>query len=137
MANEKRKSVTIDESIIRGMIDGDKPAPEDMPEEHTAEVDPLPVEVAPAKETPDASKPRKRREPKDYGGVFLTKRPPATKKQTYIGAALFIKITEIMAVIASDVTLPTFLDNVLDHHLETYRDEINELYENKTNKKPL
>jgi hypothetical protein len=86
-----------------------------------------------ASETP---KPRKRKEAKDYGGIFMSKRPPALKRPTYIGAALFQKITEIMAVIASDVTLPTFLDNVLEHHLETWRDEINELYESKT-KKPL
>jgi hypothetical protein len=85
---------------------------------------------------PDTPKPRKRKEAKDYGGIFLCTRVPVLKRPTYISAALFQKITEITAVIANDVTLPTFLDNVLEHHLETYRDEINDLYESKT-KKPL
>jgi hypothetical protein len=89
-----------------------------------------------ARSLPAARRSFSTEEPKDYGGTFLGKRPSATKKQTYISAALFTKITEIMAVIASDVTLPTFLDNVLEHHLATYRDEINELYESKT-KRPL
>lgn len=72
----------------------------------------------------------------NYKGVFLGKRAAVVKRQTYISAALFTKITEITAVIANNITLPTFLDNVLEHHLETYKDEINELYEIKT-KKPL
>lgn len=78
----------------------------------------------------------KHKEPIDYKSVFLEKRAAVVKRQTYISAALFTKITEITAVIANDITLPTFLDNVLEHHLETYKDEINELYEIKT-KKPL
>ncbi len=137
MAQERRKSVDVDESLIQGMIDGEKPDRETMPEGDIADTVTEPGENHPPTATTEVLKPRKRREPKDYGGMFLVKRPAAAKKQTYISAALFSKITEIMAVVASDLTLPTFLDNVLEHHLDAYKDEINELYEMKTNKKPL
>jgi hypothetical protein len=140
MANEKRKSVDVNESLLRDMIEGKASNMEEISEGYTGGGDPVPasapVEESPANETPDAVKSRKRRESKNYGGVFLAKRPAVPKRQTYISAALFTKISEIMAVVANDLTLPTFLDNVLEHHLETFKDEINELYDTKT-KRPL
>lgn len=137
MAQQKRASVTINESLIQGMIDGKTSGSENLSEGDIVEAAPEPAETPPPTGTTEIARSRKRKEPKDYRGLFLTKRAAETKRQTYVSAALFNKITEIMAVIAYDVSLPNFLDNVLEHHLEAFKDEINELYEIKTTKKPL
>lgn len=148
MDRKRRASVRVDENALREMISDNTPNWEELAgerpgEENTGAVEKEPPVEYPVNDTPapvvtppggtaDTAKPRKRKEPKDYSGMFLGKRASAVKKQTYIGAAQFNKITKIMSVIAHDITLPTFLDNVLDHHLETYRDEIKELYEIET-----
>lgn len=72
----------------------------------------------------------------DYASAFLKKREPAQRRQIYIEAAHFAKVTEILAVVAGDLSVPAFLNNLISEHLERYRDEINELYADKF-KKPL
>lgn len=131
-----RTSANIDEDALRDMVKGDiprlsKPNENQPPQkEHGAEPEieenPEPMESL-AVESP---KPRRRKEPKDYASVYLRKREPVQKRQTYISSALFTKITKILAVVASDLTVPTFLDNLIENHLEQYRDEINALYNN-------
>lgn len=147
----KQKNAEIDEDIIRGMVSGDIPRLKVKPGEMVRPIEPDTVseiesgtddagessatETEPPTDIP-ASKARRKREPKDYTATFLKKREPVQKRQTYISMALFAKLTDILAVIAPDTTVPTFLDNVLTHHLEQFRDEINELYTDKF-KKPL
>ncbi len=140
----------VDEDVIRGMVTGDiprlgvtskaKPAPEEIEGYLQSEsgTDSEVVESTVSVDIPcgEATKPRRRKEPRDYASAFLRKREPAQKRQTYISAAHFAKITEILAVVASDLTVPTFLDNLITDHLEKYRDEINALYSEKF-KKPL
>lgn len=147
--------VNVNEDAIRGMMKGDIPrlsvretilSPQEYPEED--ELEPVPQTeaetqsgaVQPASPTDtsigEAAKPRRRKEPKDYAAMFLKKREPVQKRQTYISSAHFAKITEILAVVASDLSVPTFLDNLLSNHLDQYRDEINALYADKI-KTPL
>jgi archaellum biogenesis protein FlaJ (TadC family) len=40
-----------------------------------------------------------------------------------------------LPVIARGVTVPNFLENLLRHHFDEHRDEINELYRNGTQKR--
>lgn len=142
----------VDEDMIRGMMKGDiprlnasvavDPTPEETDDDRRpvpeTEAEPVAVSSSEPTETPagEAARPRRRKEPKDYASVFLRKREPAQKRQTYIGSAYFTKITEILAVVAGGLSVPTFLDNLLSEHLERYRDEIDELYRRET-EKPL
>lgn len=114
-----KQTAGVDEDVIRQMVTGDIPR--------------LGV-VRDAAIVPP--KPKLPTDDDDYASTFLRKREPAQKRQTYISAAHFAKITEILAVLASDVSVPTFLDNLLADHLEQHRDQINELYADKF-KKPL
>lgn len=146
MAKEKRTVVDVDEEIIQSMMSGDLPRmvpqkkQETVAQEESQPEPELPQEAPPQEKTTvqdSPARPKKKKAPQDYSGLFLeSKQITLTKRQTYINAELMDKITDILAVIAKGVTMPTFLDNVLTHHLETYRDEINELYLNKT-KTPL
>lgn len=57
-----------------------------------------------------------------------------TGKSVYIRKAHHDKIRQIVQVIGKNqVSLFSYIDNVLKHHLDTYHDEITELY-NKNNK---
>lgn len=116
-----------------------KISPSVLPDKKRAELAPTKNEGTSAESTAeegDNSRVRKRAESRTYTKVYLHRRAPELKRQTYISDALYTKLTDILAVIARGLTVPAFIDNVLVDHLEQYRDEINELYEIKT-RKPL
>jgi hypothetical protein len=141
----KRKEVDVDEDLIKSMMSGDIPrlSRESVKEETTAKKE-VPAdepvikvsvsreeeEVQPEKETAQ-SKSRRRREPKDYKSIFL-KKDTGTKKQTYISATLYDKVSKILGIIAKDISVPNFIDNVLENHLNEYKDEINNMYRNNS-----
>jgi hypothetical protein len=75
------------------------------------------------------TKSKRKREPKDYQSLFL-KKNGTTKRQTYVSAELYDKISKILGIIAKDISVPNFIDNVLENHLNEYRDEINDIYRN-------
>lgn len=132
MAGPNRKNVEIDESVIHDMMEGDIPAfsrsaMEDKGKPGTLDSDPSGTLVA--------GKVRKKRESKDYSSIYLVKRASEQRKHSYVSIELWDKIATVLPVIAPGVSIPMFIDNVLSHHLETYRDEINELYMGKL--KPL
>ena len=92
------------------------------------------------KETPDISemsepvpeKPketRRRRTQADYSSIFLQRNELKDRSCVYISKRIHSTISEIVRCIASgDVTVGGYIDSVLLQHLETHRDEINELY---------
>lgn len=126
----------VDEELIQSMIAGDIPSRRRNPE---PAANPEPEQTGAGSETPEeapaaAPKARRRKEPKSYGEVFLRKRVNEQRKHAYISEALMAKITRIVAVLGDGITVPTYIDNVLEHHLETYRDEIEELYSKETQK---
>lgn len=139
----KRKVVDVDEDLIKSMISGDIPRMNPEPvKEATVPVrktkTEIPVKESPVEQNEDVqeketqqSKSRRKREPKDYKSVFL-KKDTGTKKQTYISAALYDKISKVLGIIAKDISVPNFIDNVIENHLKEYKDEINDMYRNNS-----
>ncbi len=135
----KNKAYEVDEDYLKTVMAGDIPAlkrkEKEQPEEPEAE-----NEVASEKETavrePSDSRPRKKREGKSYEAMFLGRRESVQRRQTYISLELYKKIARFLPVIGGELTVPTYIDNILSQHLEQYKDEINELYDKKT-EKPL
>ena len=139
MTKQKRESVDIDESVIHDMMMGDIPSYKVNQTDKDADIAPAQPPVPESKPKPETeevavapSKPRRRREPKNYTEVFLSRRMPEQKRHTYINTETHRKLARMLAVIGDDITVPAFINNVLDHHLEQYRDEIDELYNDKT-----
>ncbi len=133
MANDERKVVTVDEALIHSMMAGDVPRAlprSEQPQEDEPVADPGRQEEAAA-----VQRPRRRKEQKGYADIFLDKLAPMPRKHTYISIAMYDDLSELLPVIARGVSIPNFLENLLRHHFETYRDEINELYETKTRKR--
>lgn len=144
MAKTKTETYEVDEDYLKTVMAGDIPAmsrkekrqPE-IAEEPEVETE---RESAVGKETPvrevSDSRTRKKREGKGYEAVFLCRRESVQRRQTYVSLELYKKIARFLPVIGGELTVPTYIDNILSQHLEQYKDEINELYEKKT-EKPL
>jgi hypothetical protein len=90
--------------------------------------------VAPTEIKEPVKPARKKRETQDYEPLFLQRKAGVPRRQTYISAALYEKINSFLPVIANGLSVTAYLDNILTHHLEQYRDDINELYERKSQK---
>jgi hypothetical protein len=128
----KRPTVEVDEEYLREVMAGGAafPKKEEAPvKEEEKEVVMQPPET---KET--AKSVRKRKESQDYEAVFLQRKAGVPRRQTYISAHLYEKISSFLPVIANGLSITAYLDNILTHHLEQYREDINELYEKKSQK---
>ncbi len=123
----------MDEKIIHDMMAGDIPGM--RLDSDTPPAPEPPADAQRQEEAAPASRPRKRREQKGYADLFLEKLPSMPRKHTYISIAMYDDLSELLPVIARGVSIPNFLENLLRHHFDTYRDEINELYETKTQKR--
>ena len=83
-------------------------------------------------ETPREEMKRKRGKSPDYESLFIQEVgiTARTGKSVYIRKEHHEKITMIVQVIAkNEVSLFSYIDNVLSQHFAAYQDEITELYE--------
>jgi hypothetical protein len=127
----KRPTVEIDEDLLKEVMAGGasrfrKTAPVADSEIEKPE--------QPQAVTETAKSFRKRKEPQDYENVFLARKASVRRRQTYISTHLYEKIGSFLPVIAGGLSITAYLDNIVCHHLEQYRDDINELYEKKSQK---
>lgn len=71
----------------------------------------------------------------DYASLFLIKKELQSRQCVYVSQRVHSIISEIVRIIAEkDVTVGGYIDTVLLHHLESYRDEINDLYKREKQK---
>ena len=114
-------------SIPRPLLPPDK---EPEPEEIAHPISTIQEEI-PREETK-----RKRSKSPDYESLFIQEAgiTARTGKSVYIRKDHHDKIMKIVQVIGKNqVSLFSYIDNVLKHHFETFQDDITELY-NKNNK---
>ena len=101
-----------------------QPVTQEKPVEPVTEQSEKPKEVKEAKEPS-----KRRRNNLDYSSLFLGRNEIKTRSCVYISQRIHNTISEIVRVIADkDVTVGGYIDNVLLQHLETHKDEINDLY---------
>jgi len=113
------------------------PEPETVPETSQEETIP-PVaesETVKEKEVPrEASKRRRGKaqtEAEDYETLFIRTAPTTTRsgKAVYIRKEFHDRIMRIVQNIGfNELSLFSYIDNVLEHHFNTYQDDISELY---------
>jgi len=144
----KRPTVDVDEEYLKeimagGVVSQRKEQMKQVTEQPKQEMKEIPVkeeetETVPVSETKETAKqPRKKREALDYESVFLERKASVARSQIYISTELYETITGFLPVIAGrQFNITSFVNNILTHHLDFYKDDINGLYEKKT-KKPL
>lgn len=102
-----------------------------VPEQEVTPEEPAVVQT----EMPREESRRKRNKTPDYESVFLVNAeiPTRSGKLVSIREKYHERITKIVRVIGKkEVSIFSYIDNVLTHHFETFQDEITELY-NKNN----
>ena len=136
---KKLKIDDIDENFIINSFRQDEFAP--LPEEKPIEVRKEPElekEVAPSSQKTISEEPRRRKskwKEEDYQELFLKEAAISARfgKTTYVRKEYHERIQRIVRVIGKDeVSLFSYIDNVLAHHFASFQDEITELY-NKNN----
>ena len=142
----KRPMMEVDEDYLKEIMAGGvgrpkkeqpKPLPEQAPEPSDLE-QPKKEEPETAVQTKEPVKQvRKKREASDYEKLFLERKASVDRRQTYIDADLYKKISSFLPVIAGhQFSITAYVNNILAHHLEQHKEDINELYERKS-KKPF
>lgn len=111
------------------------PSPEQVPEQPPAE-ETIPVKE---KETPreETRRRKPKAEPQDYVTLFLQEAAITARsgKTVYVCQEHHDRIANILHVIGKkEVSLFSYIYNVLEHHFATYQDEITELYDNNIKK---
>ena len=72
---------------------------------------------------------RRKRNQADYSSIFLQRNELKERSCVYISKRIHNTISEIVRCIANrEVTVGGYIDSVILQHLETHRDEINEMY---------
>lgn len=118
----KREQTEVDEERLKAMIAGEVSSyrkPDVVNPEVSEE------KMIPAKEESKTEA---------YESLFLSRKESVHRKQTYISYDIYRRLARILPLLSDDMTVPAFLDNVLSHHLETYSEELGELFRLKTEK---
>lgn len=82
----------------------------------------------------DTRRSRTGREGGNVQGTVSGQKKSVHRKQTYISYDMYCRLARILPLLSDDMSVPAFLDNVLAHHLETYSEELGELFRRKTPK---
>lgn len=149
MATKERKTaIDIDDILLRevasrrsasgsvlDMAPGDAPAGP-VPEEDAA---PEPVRDALREPGREEARPaRSRRQgtaPSPYEEVFLRRGVVRERSAVYVSAETKRRLSEVVRRLGwSSISVTTYVENILAHHLELFRGEINRLYRQKNNK---
>ena len=90
-------------------------------------------------ETPKIKEPqkRKRTEQTDYRETYFEKVDLTDRQSIYISRETHLTLLSIVSVIGGHkANISSYVENIILQHLESHKDEINTLYENKF-KKPI
>lgn len=91
-------------------------------------------ETVPCAVSPKGDTRRRKGKGADYESLFIRNAPSNTRsgKTVYIRKEFHERITRIVQVIGrNELSLYSYLDNVLEHHFAAYQEEISELYKKR------
>jgi hypothetical protein len=114
------------------------PAPKEAPESIPAMPAAEESEPVKEKELPHEEPKRRRGKAQDYKSLFVKEvagSKARVNKVVYIRKEHHDRILKVVQIIGrNEVSLFSFLDNLLEHHFSTWQGELNELYENSIDK---
>lgn len=133
-----RNKVEINEDMIKDIMAGDIPvfgkgkqnkSDTDRTTSDPAEPD-TKTEPVPGEKTP--SRPKKRKnESNDYRTLYLSSGNVTHRQQTYISQSNYQFLKRFLPVVAPEVSISRYVDNILSLHLEQYKEEIDRIYNNE------
>lgn len=127
----KRKS-SIDEDEMRRILGREGPlldAPPTVPEPSNANIS-IGVPASPGSIEPDVR--RRRMAIPDFEETFLKPQDIRNRSALYVSGETKRKVLEVVRMIGSDrMTATSYLENIIQHHLALYKDDINRLYQER------
>lgn len=73
--------------------------------------------------------------PSPYEEIFLRRGVVSERSAVYVSTETKRRLTEVVRRLGwSSISLTTYVENILSHHLELFRGEINRLYRQKNNR---
>lgn len=144
MVSKKRSIYSVDEDLLKRVVAGDTSALGEMQESESDLKEEKTPESSSAEkrekatgipEEPAGGKSHRKHD--EYRKRFLDERLTGIRRQTYIHDSLYRMISGMLPVIAPDMSVPTFVNNVLSDHLRRYEEVINEIYNEEATKKPV
>lgn len=69
-----------------------------------------------------------------YASTFLVQKKSVSRKQTYISCEIYSQLKDVIPVMGNCISIPTFLNNVLEHHLSVHKNEIEFLFHDEVRK---
>ena len=137
----KKKISTVDPVAIRELISRGIPMERKESEMKSSQVEKqekseFPDDAPIAKDFVKCQKREKRMVAKgDYESLFICRNTLKNRKTIYIAKELQDTLAEIvMSMRNRDMTIGIYVENIILHHLDTYKDEINRLAEMKFRK---
>lgn len=67
-------------------------------------------------------------------GAFLVNTPSPNRSQTYINRDIYERIKRFLPLIAPEVSIASYISNILGDHIERHWEEINEMYSRELSK---
>lgn len=141
----KKPRIEVDEELMRQMIAGQAPLtskvvrriPDDEPEDtHDAPREtPDAEEQSPSSDDGSESRHRRMIPAPDYERTFLAPANFDNRASLYVGTATKRKLLGIFKRIGGErLTATAYIDNILRHHIEVFREEINRIYKKRNPK---
>ncbi len=130
-----KKIVTVDEDAIRGYMTGEIPSPVEKGVSAAEEVPS--VKVNPPQDTDEeavAEKPKARKKRENDVGFrqkFLVNTPMPGRIQVYVNRQLYDEIKNYLNVIAPEVSISSYISNIIAEHIELNIEEIAQMYKNR------
>lgn len=130
--NMAQKIVKVNEEKIRGYMVGDIPYTienediivEEVPEEETDETQDMEKETVPEKPEPC----RRCGSDSGFRQKYLVNTPLSGRIQVYLNRKLYDEIKNYLNVIAPEVSIASYISNVIAEHIELNIEEIAQMY---------
>lgn len=127
-----KKIVNVDENLLRDYMSGNiADSPESGETEEQMPEKDIRTEEA-AVPTPEKGRARKKREEdSDYRERYLRNNPVPYRIQVYVNRRLYEHIKHFLPVIAPDVSISSYISNIVAEHVELHMEEINRMYKER------
>ena len=120
-----KKKIEVDEDMLKEIMAGDIPI-----FGRTKQKEKAPVAV----QEKVSVKPKKRKDDScDYRKMFLTEGTVQHRQQTYLSQDTHNAVGRFLSVVATNINMSRYIDNIVNAHLEQYRDEMDNLLTNEIN----
>lgn len=132
-----RNKVDVNEDMIKDIMAGDIPVfgkgnPAKSVAEQTTDTAESDTKTEPVSNEKISSRSKKRKdESNNYRTLYLSPGNVTHRQQTYISQTNYQFLKRFLPIVAPEVSISRYVDNILSLHLAQYKEEIDRIYNNE------